>query len=91
MHVLVMEPPGHARRRVIANLPAFPCITVKIVDSVTGKSNVTALNALGHLTEKNILTRHTNRRRGDSWEAKELSLLSTSPCSAQVRDRGQGG
>ncbi|GAC1512808.1 MAG: hypothetical protein NVS1B3_16790 [Candidatus Dormibacteraceae bacterium] len=64
-----------AARVVIANLPAFPYITVKIVEHLTGRSNVTALNALAHLTEKGILSRHPNRRKGDSWEAKELFAL----------------
>lgn len=64
-----------AARVVIANLPAFPYITVKVVEELTGKSNVTALNALGRLTEKGILTRHPNHRKGDLWEAKELFAL----------------
>ncbi|MGI8557534.1 MAG: Fic family protein [Solirubrobacteraceae bacterium] len=64
-----------AARVVIANLPAFPYITVKIVEHLTGRSNVTALNALARLTEASILTRHPNRGKGDSWEAKELFML----------------
>jgi Fic family protein len=64
-----------AARVVIANLPAFPYITAKIVERLTGKSNMTAHNALERLTQNGILTRHRNRRRGDSWEAKELFQL----------------
>lgn len=64
-----------AARVVIANLPAFPYITAKIVEALTGKSNVTAHNALNHLTDKGILTKHPNRKKGDSWEAKELFTL----------------
>ena len=59
-------------RSIIANLPAYPFITVKIVEELTGRSNVAALNGLAHLTENGILTRHENRRKGDSWEAREL-------------------
>jgi Fic family protein len=66
-----------AARTIIANLPAFPYITVKIVEQLTGKSNVTALNGLNHLVESGILTRHSNRRKGNSWEAKELFALLT--------------
>jgi len=64
-----------AARQVIANLPGFPYITAKIVEELTGKSNMTAHNALAHLTDSGILTRHPNRRKGDTWEAKELFTL----------------
>lgn len=59
-------------RSIIANLAAYPFITVKIVEELTGRSNVAALNGLAHLTANGILTRHGNRRKGDSWEAGEL-------------------
>lgn len=64
-----------AARVVIANLPAFPYITAKIVEEMTGKSNVTAHNALNHLTGQDILTKHPNRKKGDAWEANELFVL----------------
>ncbi|MGH2879815.1 MAG: Fic family protein [Solirubrobacteraceae bacterium] len=62
-------------RQIISDLPAFPYITVKIIQDRTGKSNVAALNGLDRLLDAGILTRHRNRKRGDSWEAKELFAL----------------
>jgi hypothetical protein len=41
----------------------------------TGKSNVAALSGLGRLVDAGILTRDRNRKKGDSWEAKELFAL----------------
>lgn len=62
-------------REIISDLPAFPYITVKIIQSRTGKSNVAALNGLDRLVDAGILTRHHNRKKGDAWEAKELFTL----------------
>lgn len=72
-------------RQIISDLPAFPYITVKIIQGRTGKSNVAALNGLDRLVAARILTRHRNRRRGDSWEAKELFAL-LSQFETSVRD-----
>lgn len=59
-------------RQIIDLLPSFPFITVKVVMERTGKSNVAANNGLKRLTEAGILTAHENRRKGNSWEAKDL-------------------
>jgi Fic family protein len=61
--------------RVVENLPAFPFITTKIVQDLTGKSDVAALKGLARLEDAGILTRHRNKRKGDSWETKELFRL----------------
>lgn len=62
-------------RRIIEELPAFPFITTAIVQELTQRSDVAALNGLRQLEEASILTRHRNKRKGDSWEAKELFTL----------------
>ena len=64
-----------AARIVIAHLPAFPFITAKIVEELTGRSNQAAHTALQHLEDAGVLTRHRNRKKGDTWEAKELFAL----------------
>ena len=61
--------------QIVENLPSFPFITTKIVQERTGKSDVAALRGLRRLEEVDVLTRHPNKRRGDSWEAKELFTL----------------
>ena len=60
---------------ITEHLPSFPCITVKTVERLTGRSNPAALRGLKQLEDAGVLTRHQNRRRGDSWEAKELFQL----------------
>ncbi|MDX6633039.1 MAG: hypothetical protein QOG26_1044 [Solirubrobacterales bacterium] len=72
-----LERVGPTRRdavalKVIENLPSFPFITTKIVQELTGRSDVAALRGLARLEDAKILTRHRNKRKGDSWEAKEL-------------------
>lgn len=62
-------------RQIIELLPAFPYITTAIIREHTGKSDVAVLNGLRHLVQRAVLTRHENRRAGDSWEAKELFAL----------------
>ena len=57
---------------VIDGLSQFPFITVKVIQELTGRSDVAALKGLEQLERAGILTRHRNRRKGDSWEAKEL-------------------
>jgi Fic family protein len=59
-------------RAIIERLPSFPTITAAIVEELTGRSRVAAINGLEHLAQAGILTRHRNQRKGDSWEAKEL-------------------
>lgn len=62
-------------RRIIENLPAFPFITTRIVQEITGRSDVAALNGLRQLEKAGVLSRHANKRKGDTWEAKELFAL----------------
>lgn len=62
-------------RAVIEHLPAFPFITASIVQELTGRSRVAAIDGLDHLAKAGILTRHRNQRKGDTWEAKELFAL----------------
>lgn len=64
-----------AALRIIDDLPSFPFITSAIVQERTGRSDVAALRALAQLEIAGVLTRHQNRRKGDSWEAKELFEL----------------
>jgi Fic family protein len=61
--------------QIVKNLPSFPFITTKIVQELTGRSDVAALRGLRRLEEIEVLTRHRNKRKGDSWEAKELFTL----------------
>jgi Fic family protein len=62
-------------RAIIEHLPSFPFITASIVQELTGRSRVAAIDGLDHLAKAGVLTRHRNQRKGDSWEAKELFTL----------------
>lgn len=62
-------------RAVIEHLPSYPLITASIVQELTGRSRVAAIDGLEHLAKAGVLTRHRNQRKGDSWEAKELFTL----------------
>jgi Fic family protein len=62
-------------RAIIGHLPSYPIITAAIAEEITGRSRVAAINGLEHLAQADILTRHRNQRKGDSWEAKELFAL----------------
>ena len=62
-------------RAVIEHLPSFPFITASIVQELTGRSRVAAIDGLDHLAKAGVLTRHRNQRKGDTWEAKELLAL----------------
>lgn len=64
-----------AARAIIDDLPSFPFITAAIVEQLTGRSRVAAINGLEHLARAGILSRRRNQRRGDSWEAKQLFTL----------------
>ncbi len=59
-------------RAIIPHLPSFPFITASIVQELTGRSRVAAIDGLERLAKASVLTRHRNQRKGDSWEAKEL-------------------
>ena len=62
-------------RAIIERLPSFPFITASIVQELTGRSRVAAIDGLHHLAKAGVLTRHRNQRKGDTWEAKELFAL----------------
>lgn len=62
-------------RTIVGSLPSFPLITTRVVRELTGRSDVAAINGLTHLQRAGVLTRHRNRRKGDTWEAKELFSL----------------
>lgn len=64
-----------AALKIISQLPSFPYITVKVAEEIAGVSNPAANSALARLEEAGILTRHRNRRKGDTWEATELFPL----------------
>lgn len=62
-------------RSIIEYLPSFPFITASIVEELTGRSRVAAIDGLDHLAKAGVLRRHRNQRKGDTWEAKELFAL----------------
>ena len=62
-------------RAIVGHLPSYPIVTAAIVEKLTGRSRVAAINGLDHLARAGILTRRRNQRKGDSWEAKELFSL----------------
>jgi Fic family protein len=61
--------------KIIEQLPSFPFISAKIVQERAGRSDVAALRGLTRLEEAGILTRHRSKRKGDTWEAKELFTI----------------
>lgn len=61
--------------KIIENLPSVPFITTKIVQELTGRSDVAALRGLGRLEKAEVVTRHRSKKKGDSWEAEELFTL----------------
>jgi Fic family protein len=72
--------------QIIEQLPSFPFLSTKMVQKRTGRSDVAALRALTRLEDAGILTRHRNRRKGDTWEAKELfTLLNSFEAAVKVR------
>jgi Fic family protein len=60
---------------IIDILPKYPIITAAVAETEIGRSRPAAINALERLANENILTRHRNQKKGDSWEAKELFAL----------------
>jgi Fic family protein len=62
-------------RAIIELLPSFPFITASIVQELTNRSRMAALNGLEHLAQAGVVTRHRNQRKGDNWEARELFAL----------------
>ncbi|MGH2923013.1 MAG: Fic family protein [Solirubrobacterales bacterium] len=62
-------------RLIVDLLPSFPFISAAIVEERTGRSRVASIDGLERLAEADVLTRHRNQRKGDTWEAKELFTL----------------
>ncbi len=53
-------------------LPRFPIVTAAAAEGEIGRSRRATLTGLERLADAEILTRHRNQKKGDSWEAKEL-------------------
>jgi Fic family protein len=71
---------GRVRRdaavlRIIEVLPSYPYITTQIGIEEAGRTRRAVLDAFEKLEQAGVLTRHRNRRKGDSWEAKQLFKL----------------
>lgn len=56
-------------------LPRFPIVTAAAAEGEIERSRRATLTGLERLAEAEILTRHRNQKKGDSWEAKELFAL----------------
>jgi Fic family protein len=57
---------------IIDHLPSFPYITVRIAQELAGRSQPAVARGFAQLEAAGILTRHQNRKKGETWEAKEL-------------------
>jgi hypothetical protein len=60
---------------VIELLPKFPIVTAAVAESEIGRSRPVTIEALDRLRSIGALTRHSNQKKGDSWEAKDLFRL----------------
>jgi Fic family protein len=56
-------------------LPRYPIVTAAAAEGDIGRSRRATLTGLERLADAEILTRHRNQKKGDSWEAKELFAL----------------
>ena len=56
-------------------LPRFPIVTAAAAEDEIDRSRRATLTGLERLADAEILTRHRNQKKGDSWEAKELFAL----------------
>jgi Fic family protein len=56
-------------------LPRFPIVTAAAAEGEIDRSRRATLTGLERLADAEILTRHRNQKKGDSWEAKELFAL----------------
>ena len=61
--------------RLIELLPKFPILTTATAEAEIGRSRPVTIEALDRLRSIGALTRHSNRKKGDSWEAKGLFKL----------------
>jgi Fic family protein len=60
---------------LIGLLPRFPIVTAAAAEDEIDRSRRATLTGLERLADAEILTRHRNQKKGDSWEAKELFAL----------------
>jgi Fic family protein len=56
-------------------LPRYPIVTAAAAEGDIGRSRRATITGLERLADAEILTRHRNQKKGDSWEAKELFSL----------------
>lgn len=57
---------------IIDLLPQYPVLTAAHAEGDIGRSRRATLTGLERLADAEVLTRHRNQRKGDSWESKEL-------------------
>jgi Fic family protein len=60
---------------LIEVLPKFPVVTAAVAEKEIGRSRPVTIEALDRLASIGALTRHSNRKKGHSWEAKSLFRL----------------
>jgi Fic family protein len=60
---------------LIELLPRHPVITAALAEAEIGRSRRATITGLERLADAEILTRHRNQKKGDSWEAKDLFRL----------------
>ena len=56
-------------------LPRYPIVTAAAAEGEIGRSRRATITGLERLADAEVLTRHRNQKKGDSWEAKELFAL----------------
>jgi Fic family protein len=56
-------------------LPRYPVLTAAAAEGEIGRSRRATISGLERLADAEILTRHRNQKKGDSWEAKDLFAL----------------
>jgi Fic family protein len=56
-------------------LPRYPIVTAGAAEGEIDRSRRATITGLERLAEVEILTRHRNQKKGDSWEAKDLFTL----------------
>lgn len=56
-------------------LPRYPIVTAAAAENEIDRSRRATISGLERLADAEILTRHRNQKKGDSWESKELFSL----------------
>lgn len=56
-------------------LPRYPIVTAAAAEGEIDRSRRATITGLERLADADILTRHRNQKKGDSWEAKDLFAL----------------